>query len=449
MKKIWPLLLLLLLLIFLCTLQKMDTIKVTKGSIDFSIMHTKDNNKITGHFTNIKQKQVLKNLFKQLHAPVTLSSDEDNTKLADFGGIALTQSIARNFTKNYTRGEINYQNKVLTVKGKVKSESALQEMKKLLADTNITTKNLTVLDEEYLQKLAQEEAERVEAEKQKAEALKARLAAKKAKQEAEAKKHAQEQAALAAEKARAKAQSEAKQAALEAEKSRIEAEAKAKEAALEAERARLDAQVTAQKAAQEAEAQRVEEAEKTRLEAKKVALEAEERRKSEVEKARLEAEKARLEAEAASQKTALEAEEARKAKELTSQAATKKAAQEAEAKANIIKLLKVENIEFNTMKTTLTNRGKETVNKLSAILKKYTNIHIEIAGHTDSDGSEVFNQKLSQSRVDTVKKELASDGIDPTRLTANGYGESKPLVPNTNGENKQKNRRVEINILGE
>ena len=86
---------------------------------------------------------------------------------------------------------------------------------------------------------------------------------------------------------------------------------------------------------------------------------------------------------------------------------------------------------------------------MAHILKQYPNIKIEIAGHTDSDGSESFNQKLSQSRVETVKGRLISRGVNANRLTAKGYGETKPLVPNTTDENKQKNRRVEIIILGE
>ncbi len=82
-------------------------------------------------------------------------------------------------------------------------------------------------------------------------------------------------------------------------------------------------------------------------------------------------------------------------------------------------------------------------------MREYTTIRIEIAGHTDSDGSEAYNLKLSQSRVDTVKKELISKHIEASRLVAKGYGETKPLVPNTTRANKARNRRVEINILGE
>jgi len=117
------------------------------------------------------------------------------------------------------------------------------------------------------------------------------------------------------------------------------------------------------------------------------------------------------------------------------------------ARSRIHALLRSHKIEFLPAKGALTPKGEATVDALSKILSRYGSIHIEIAGHTDSDGSESFNQKLSQLRVDTVKKRLVSKGIKGYRLRAKGYGESRPLVPNTSDENKQKNRRVEIHLL--
>jgi outer membrane protein OmpA-like peptidoglycan-associated protein len=163
------------------------------------------------------------------------------------------------------------------------------------------------------------------------------------------------------------------------------------------------------------------------------------------------AERARLKAEEEAKKTAeLEAARAAQEAEKQRQLLAQQAKEEAEAaKQNIAKLLKVENIEFEVAKESLTPKGLATVDKLAAILKQYPHIKIEIAGHTDSDGNAEFNQKLSQARVDNVKKALISRGIDASRMIAKGYGETKPLVPNDSAENKQKNRRVEINIIGE
>ncbi len=323
-----------------------------KKPIDFIIHHDNQNNTLSGHFSDTRQENALQNTFRKLNRSLDSLHLSEDQKLHDFGGVPLTQEILPEFTQSYTQGEIHYQNKLLTVKGKVKDEAAKLRMEKLLQAANIPTKDLTVIDTEYLQQLA--DAKKVE-----------------------------EEATLAAENRK-----------LAAEKARLEQEAAYAQAQLEAEKAR------------QAEIQRRAEAEKERL--------------AQEEQARL-----------------------------TREAAAKKVQQEKEAKVNIRRLLKVENIEFNIAKSTLTNLGKSTVDKLAGILKKYPEIKVEIAGYTDSDGDAVFNQKLSQARVETVKRELIAQGIQSKRLTAKGYGESNPLVPNTTNKNKQRNRRVEINIIGE
>ena len=73
---------------------------------------------------------------------------------------------------------------------------------------------------------------------------------------------------------------------------------------------------------------------------------------------------------------------------------------------------------------------------------------IEVGGHTDDVGSDEYNKKLSQARVDAVMAYLIKKGhVDPTRLSAVGYGETKPIAPNTDEEGRATNRRVEFNIL--
>ncbi len=116
---------------------------------------------------------------------------------------------------------------------------------------------------------------------------------------------------------------------------------------------------------------------------------------------------------------------------------------------NLNTLFETENIEFNMTQTTMTPLGLGTVSKIAVILKAYPDVKIEIAGHTDSDGDDAFNMLLSQGRVNNVKRALMQEGIDKDRIKAVGYGETKPLVPNTTEENKQKNRRVEIIVVGE
>jgi outer membrane protein OmpA-like peptidoglycan-associated protein len=83
------------------------------------------------------------------------------------------------------------------------------------------------------------------------------------------------------------------------------------------------------------------------------------------------------------------------------------------------------------------------------------NAIIEIGSHTDSTGTDEYNVKLSQRRSESVVNYLADKGISIDRLIAKGYGESRPIAPNTNPdgtdnpENRQLNRRTELKIVGE
>ena len=74
---------------------------------------------------------------------------------------------------------------------------------------------------------------------------------------------------------------------------------------------------------------------------------------------------------------------------------------------------------------------------------------IEIGGHTDDVGDEDKNQALSEKRANTVLQYLIKKGIDSKRLTAKGYGETKPVAYNTTAEGRQKNRRTEVSIIKE
>ena len=83
--------------------------------------------------------------------------------------------------------------------------------------------------------------------------------------------------------------------------------------------------------------------------------------------------------------------------------------------------------------------------KIAEILKNNPNLKIEVAGHTDSIGSDEYNLKLSQKRAEAVKNVLIDKfGINSNRIVAKGYGEKYPLVPNTTATNRALNRRVEI-----
>ena len=71
-------------------------------------------------------------------------------------------------------------------------------------------------------------------------------------------------------------------------------------------------------------------------------------------------------------------------------------------------------------------------------------IKMEIQGHTDNKGSAEYNMKLSYKRADSVRRYIVGKGIAPERLKVNGFGFSKPVVPNDSDENRTRNRRVEF-----
>lgn len=107
----------------------------------------------------------------------------------------------------------------------------------------------------------------------------------------------------------------------------------------------------------------------------------------------------------------------------------------------------LENLHFATGKWTILKSSFKELNELVEYLKLKKDVKIEIAGHTDSDGDDASNQILSQKRADEVKSYLISKGISGDRITAKGYGESKPIGDNNTSEGKAQNRRTEIKIL--
>jgi outer membrane protein OmpA-like peptidoglycan-associated protein len=104
-------------------------------------------------------------------------------------------------------------------------------------------------------------------------------------------------------------------------------------------------------------------------------------------------------------------------------------------------------INFDSGKSNIKQAANETLQAIVAILKEYPKANFVVEGHTDSTASENFNQKLSESRAAKVVEFLTSNGVDATRLTSVGYGETSPIASNATKEGKATNRRVEVKLV--
>ncbi|MBK9224945.1 MAG: OmpA family protein [Flavobacterium sp.] len=104
-------------------------------------------------------------------------------------------------------------------------------------------------------------------------------------------------------------------------------------------------------------------------------------------------------------------------------------------------------ILFNSGKATFKQETFAVLQSITAILKQYPSSKFSIEGHTDSDGKDAANQKLSEDRAGAVKNYLIENGIDASRLSSAGFGESKPIDSNKTAKGKANNRRVEVKLV--
>lgn len=109
-------------------------------------------------------------------------------------------------------------------------------------------------------------------------------------------------------------------------------------------------------------------------------------------------------------------------------------------------------VTFDSGEVFLKPYAIDLLKEAAILLKKSPEIKVEISGHTDSIGSKKYNQQLSTRRARVTYEYLISLGVDPSRLSPVGYGESRPISPNTNEdgsdypEGRAKNRRIELNV---
>ena len=101
-------------------------------------------------------------------------------------------------------------------------------------------------------------------------------------------------------------------------------------------------------------------------------------------------------------------------------------------------------LNFDTGKASIKADSLPTIEQIAQMLKSAPDLKIEVGGHTDDVGKADANQKLSDGRAQSVVAELTKRGIVSTRLTAKGYGQSKPVADNRSEEGRAKNRRVEL-----
>ena len=106
------------------------------------------------------------------------------------------------------------------------------------------------------------------------------------------------------------------------------------------------------------------------------------------------------------------------------------------------------NIFFRTASARLDDASDPLLRSVADIVRRCPSLIIEVSGHTDSDGSDTTNQRLSELRARAVADYLTENGIEPTRIHAVGFGETRPAAPNDSAYNKGRNRRIEFAVAG-
>jgi outer membrane protein OmpA-like peptidoglycan-associated protein len=277
----------------------------------------------------------------------------------------------------------------------------------------------------------------------------------------------QKQNKAAVEAAAKEATETAEEARLMAVKQKAEDEAQAAAAAREA-KARADADAEAKRRA-EAETARAE-AEQAKAEALKMKQEAE-AAAQEAARQKAEAEKATAEAVAQQQVLAAETDKAKQAaaqsESLRQQAEKEKEQAEndkQELRARLLQQLNsilatrdsarglianMSDVLFRSGSFELLPGARERLAKVSGIVLAYPSLHVAIEGHTDSVGSDDYNQQLSEHRAQAVRDYFVQQGISSSNVEAHGYGKTEPIATNDTPEGRQQNRRVELILSGD
>jgi outer membrane protein OmpA-like peptidoglycan-associated protein len=111
-------------------------------------------------------------------------------------------------------------------------------------------------------------------------------------------------------------------------------------------------------------------------------------------------------------------------------------------------IVNMSDVLFDTGSYTLKTGAREKLAKISGILLAHPGLTMQIEGHTDSVGTDDFNQQLSERRADSVRDFLAEQGVSASSITAHGFGKTQPVATNDTADGRQRNRRVELVVNG-
>ncbi|WP_444897594.1 OmpA family protein [Microbulbifer sp. SSSA005] len=118
-----------------------------------------------------------------------------------------------------------------------------------------------------------------------------------------------------------------------------------------------------------------------------------------------------------------------------------------EREGDNIRLIMPGNITFGTNRADIRTDFYDTLESVTVVLQEFDKTAIRVSGHTDSTGSDVYNQSLSEQRANSVAGFFSGQGVSAGRVQAVGYGERYPIASNDSESGRQANRRVELELL--